>query len=152
MTRGFTLIEVVAALLILTLAVGVAAPSVGRGLDGLRLRAEVAGLASFLRAARERAITQGVSYDVAIDPERRELAMGPTRVEWRIQPQGPRAIRRSSGLVHIAPDPPAVRTIRFMPHGFSNGGRLRVEAAGPVVYEILVDSITGRVTTRRVAS
>jgi general secretion pathway protein H len=151
-TRGFTLIEVVAALLVLALAVGVSAPSVGRGLDGVRLRAEVAGLASFLRAARERAITKGVSYEVAIDPERRELAMGPARVESATQPQDPRVTRRSSGLVHLEPDPPSARTIRFMPHGFSSGGRLRVEAPGPIVYEILVDSITGRVTSRRVPS
>jgi len=40
--RGFTLIEVAVTLLVIALAVGVAAPSISRLLDGLRTRAEAA--------------------------------------------------------------------------------------------------------------
>ena len=41
--RGFTLIELVVTLFVLALAVGVAAPSIARGVDTVRTRAEAAG-------------------------------------------------------------------------------------------------------------
>src|SRR6266496_3108184 len=57
-TRGFTLIELAVTLLILALAAAVAAPSLARGVDTVRARTEAAGIATFLRAAHEQAVTQ----------------------------------------------------------------------------------------------
>ena len=149
MTRGFTLIEVVAVLLILALAAGATAPAVGRSLDGLKLRAEVASVASFLRAARERAITRDTPHEVEVDAEARALTLRPAPAEPSAPPQRPLATKRLSHSVRMAVEPPSAITIRFLPHGFSSGGRLHIEAPGPVVYEVAVDPITGRVTTRR---
>jgi len=73
--RGYTLIETTVVLLVLALAAGLAAPAIGRGLDAIRLRAEVAGVASFLRAARERAITQQHALEVEIDGDGRTLVL-----------------------------------------------------------------------------
>jgi prepilin-type N-terminal cleavage/methylation domain-containing protein len=148
-TRGFTLIEVVTVLLILALAAGVVAPSVGRSLDGLKLRAEVAGVASFLRAARERAITRDIPFQVEIDVEARSLTLRPAPAERAAPLERPLTVKQLSGSIRIAAEPPSARTIRFLPHGFSSGGRLLIEAPGPVVYEVAVDPIIGRVTTRR---
>ncbi|PYM40688.1 MAG: hypothetical protein DME16_25940, partial [Candidatus Rokuibacteriota bacterium] len=69
MKRGFTLIEMAVTLLVIALAVGVAAPSISRGLDGVRARAEAAGIATFLRAAREQAITHHRAYEVRVKSE-----------------------------------------------------------------------------------
>jgi hypothetical protein len=139
-------------LLVLALATALVAPSIGRSVNGLRLRAEVVGVASFLRAARERAITQDTPYEVEIDADARTLTMRPAQAGPPIEPDRPRLTRRLSGVVRIVAEPPWIRTIRFQRHGFSSGGRIRIEAPGTVVYEVAVDPISGRVTTRRDSS
>ena len=141
MRRGYTLIETVVVLLVLSLVAAVVAPSIGRGLDAIRLRAEVAGVASFLRAARERAIVQHRALEVGIDGDGRTLVL-------RASEDDVRAVRRLSDLVHIEADPRA-HTVTFFAYGFSTGGRFRLEAPGPVVYVVTVSPLTGRVSTRR---
>jgi len=139
--RGYTLIETTVVLLVLALAAGVAAPAIGRGLDAIRLRAEVAGVASFLRAARERAITQRHALDVRIDEAGRTLTLNAGDEDVR-------AVRHLS-VLHIEADPRAARTVTFFAYGLSTGGRFRLEAPGPVVYVVTVSPLTGRVSTRR---
>ena len=141
MRRGYTLIETVVVLLVLALAAAVVTPAIGRGLDSVRLRAEVAGVASFLRAARERAISQHVSLEVGIDPEGRTLVVKGA--------DGVRAVRHLSPLVHLEADPPEARTVTFFAYGLSSGGRFWLEAPGAVAYVVTVDPLTGRVSTRR---
>lgn len=141
MRRGYTLIETTVVLLVLALAAGLAAPAIGRGLDTIRLRAEVAGVASFLRAARERAITQHHALDVRIDEAGRTLTLNAGDEDVR-------AVRHLS-VLHIEADPRAARTVTFFAYGLSTGGRLRLEAPGPVVYVVTVSPLTGRVSTRR---
>jgi prepilin-type N-terminal cleavage/methylation domain-containing protein len=141
MRRGYTLIETTVVLLVLALAAGVAAPAIGRGLDAIRLRAEVAGVASFLRAARERAITQHHALDVRIDEAGRTLTLNAGDEDVR-------AVRHLS-VLHIEADPRAARTVTFFAYGLSTGGRFRLEAPGPVVYVVTVSPLTGRVSTRR---
>jgi prepilin-type N-terminal cleavage/methylation domain-containing protein len=139
--RGYTLIETTVVLLVLALAAGVAAPAIGRGLDAIRLRAEVAGVASFLRAARERAITQHHALDVRIDEAGRTLTLNAGDEDVR-------AVRHLS-VLHIEADPRAARSVTFFAYGLSTGGRFRLEAPGPVVYVVTVSPLTGRVSTRR---
>jgi prepilin-type N-terminal cleavage/methylation domain-containing protein len=139
--RGYTLIETTVVLLVLALAAGVAAPAIGRGLDAIQLRAEVAGVASFLRAARERAITQRHALDVRIDEAGRTLTLNAGDEDVR-------AVRHLS-VLHIEADPRAARTVTFFAYGLSTGGRFRLEAPGPVVYLVTVSPLTGRVSTRR---
>jgi prepilin-type N-terminal cleavage/methylation domain-containing protein len=139
--RGYTLIETTVVLLVLALAAGVTAPAIGRGLDAIRLRAEVAGVASFLRAARERAITQHHALDVRIDEAGRTLTLNAGDEDVR-------AVRHLS-VLHIEADPRAARTVTFFAYGLSTGGRFRLEAPGPVVYVVTVSPLTGRVSTRR---
>ena len=141
MRRGYTLIETTVVLLVLALAAGLAAPAIGRGLDTIRLRAEVAGVASFLRAARERAITQHHALDVRIDEAGRTLTLNAGDEDVR-------AVRHLS-VLHIEADPRAARTVTFFAYGLSTGGRFRLEAPGPVVYVVTVSPLTGCVSTRR---
>ena len=67
--RGFTLIELAVTLLILALAAAVAAPSLARGVDTVRARTEAAGIATFLRAAHEQAVTRHRPYEVRVRSE-----------------------------------------------------------------------------------
>jgi general secretion pathway protein H len=140
-TRGYTLIEVVAVLLVLALAAGLVAPSVGRSVDAFRTRAEVAGVASFLRAARAQAITREAPCEVRVDPDARALVLHTS--------ENGRVTKPVSAALRIVAEAAPAGTIIFYPHGRSSGGQLRIEAPGPSVYVVTVDALTGRVATRR---
>lgn len=142
---GYTLIEIVVVLAILSLAIAVVLPAIGRGAEGLRARAEVAGLAAFLRSAREQAIVRQQPYVVALEPEVRVVRLGPA---------GPDSVglveasRRLSPLLRVG-GPAVTRRVTFLPQGTSSGARLELYAPGPRVYVITVDTLTGRVATQR---
>lgn len=140
-TRGFTLIELAVTLLVLALAAAVAAPSLARGMDTVRARAEAAGIASLLRAAREQAITQNRPYEVRV---RSEEGFVEVRTGESVS-----ATRRLAVGVRVTAEPPTPRVITFLPQGLSSGARLRVEMPGRRAYLITVDPLTGRVATRR---
>ena len=122
--RGFTLLELIVALLVIALAVGFAVPAIGRSTESLRVRAEVAGFAAMLRHARERAIVTSTAQ-----AEVRET-------------------RPLSERLTIDADPPPALTVRFEPQGGSNGGDFRV-SSGTIVYRVTVDALTGRVRSVR---
>ena len=138
--RGFTLIELVVTLFVLTLAATVVAPSVVTSVETLKARTEAAGLATFLRGAREQAVTHHRAYEVRVKSEEGV-------VELRTGDTVP-ATRKLAAGVRVTVDPPA-RAITFLPQGFSSGARLRVEL-GSRAYLIVVDPLTGRVATTRV--
>lgn len=152
MRRGFTLIEVVVVLLIVSVALAVGVPAIGRGADALRVRAEAAGVANFLRAAREQAVTRNRGYEVRVDSKAGVLVLSPSGTNGTGDAPIVQATRHLAAPVRIEADPPLRRTITFSPQGLSSGGRFRVESPGPRVYVITVDPITGRVVTRRVDS
>ena len=141
MKRGFTLIELAVTLFVLALAISVAAPSLARGVDTVKARAETAGIATFLRAARERAITHNRACEVRVNTEAGviELRAGDTVL----------AIRRSAPGVRVTFDPPTGHSVTFLPQGLSTGGQLLVEAPGRRMFLVTVDPLTGRVATRR---
>lgn len=137
--RGFTLLELAVTLFVLALGVAVAAPSVARGVDTLRARSETAGIATFLRAAREQAITHNRPYEVQVQEGAVELRTGETVL----------ATRRLALGVRVIADAPTSRIVTFLPQGLSSGARLRVEGPGRRLYVVTVDALTGRVATRR---
>lgn len=142
LTRGFTLIELAITLMVLAIAAAFVAPSIGRGLDGLRARAEVSGFVGYLRAAREQAVTRGEVQEVHLDPETRTVA---------ITTDGGSTVRSSrsfSYLVQIDPSPPSARIVRFQPQGLSTGGTFHILGRGDRRYVITVDPLTGRVMSR----
>ncbi len=141
MKRGFTLIELAVTLLVVAVAVGVAAPSIGRGLDALRTRAEAAGIATFLRAAREQAISHNRGYEVRVRTDK-------GLVELRTGDTVP-ATRQVASGVRVTAEPPTATVITFLPQGLSSGGRLRVEMPGRRAYLVTLDALTGRVSTQR---
>jgi prepilin-type N-terminal cleavage/methylation domain-containing protein len=78
--RGFTLIEIMAVVLILGLAMGLLLPAVGAG-GGANLRRQGERVAGVLELARQRAVVTGKPHRVVID-----LAEGSYFVEWLVRP------------------------------------------------------------------
>ena len=149
MRRGYTLIETVVVLLVLALAAGIVAPAVGRGLDAIHVRTEVAGIASFLRAARAQAIAQRRSVDVRIDGDGRTLVRDGGAGEARREDAAGRLVHHLSPRLHLIPEGPAGRPVTFFAGGLSSGARLRVESGETAVFVVTVDPLTGRVAAQR---
>jgi len=147
---GYTLLELVLVLAVLAVASLVTAPAVGRAVDGIRVRTEVAGVASLLRWAREEAVTRGQAREATLDADGRALLVRRPDGGTMASVEKRRAL---SSLVQVIPMPgPVQPPITFTPRGRSSGGTVRLETAGPRVYVVTVDALTGRVTTRRVDS
>jgi prepilin-type N-terminal cleavage/methylation domain-containing protein len=142
---GFTLIELVVVLFLLSLATGLTLPAVGRGVQTLELRAQVAGFSAFLRYGREQAITKRIAHEVRVDPEGRQLTLIP------VGSDSPKARRLISSRIRISADPPGSRVVTFSPQGFSTAASFRLETQGGRMYRVTVDPVTGRVSNTREA-
>jgi prepilin-type N-terminal cleavage/methylation domain-containing protein len=139
--RGFTLLELLVTLLVLALALGVTMPSIGRGIEAVRARADVARFSAMLRHAREQAITTRRPHAVVVDPAAHRLLLLGGDDEVRET----RALRAD---LTVEPNPPNAFRVSFQPHGVSSGGSFRLVTGG-MRYRVSVDALTGRVRADR---
>jgi prepilin-type N-terminal cleavage/methylation domain-containing protein len=137
---GFTLLELVVTLMVLALALAVVGPSIGRSTETIRARTQVARFAALLRHTREQAITSRRPHTLAVDPVAHQvnIVVGDEVRESRPLPD----------YLGVEAEPPSGLTVRFEPHGTSNGGTFRV-TSGDVHYRVTVDPLTGRVRIDR---
>lgn len=138
--RGFTLLELLATLMVLAIALAIVGPAVGRTSETLRTRAEVASIAGLLRYTREQAISTQRTHTFVVDggAHRITIQAGDEVKQTRTLPD------------HLAvlAEPPSGLTVRFEPQGTASGGAFRV-TSGAINYRITVDGLTGRVRTAR---
>ena len=139
--RGFTLLELIVVMLIIGLAAGLAAPSIARSMDAVKVRAQIASFAALLRHAREQAITSGRQHSVVIDSQAAQIRLiaGDDEVKRK------RAFPAGWAFEGTATQN---LTVRFEPQGSSSGAEFRIVAAA-TVYQVTVDSMTGRVRAAR---
>jgi prepilin-type N-terminal cleavage/methylation domain-containing protein len=139
--RGFTLLELIVTLVVLTVAVGLVAPTIGRSTEALRTRAEVAGFSATFRHAREQAITTRQPYTVVVNPMNRLLTVttGEDEVRWT---------RTLSSRLEIHAETAGSLAVHFEPQGTSSGGAFHL-SSGKVSYRVTIDAVTGRVRNQR---
>jgi type II secretion system protein H len=140
---GFTLLELIVTLAIVVLMVAIVSPSIGRGTESIRMRAEVAAFAALLRHARERAIVSQTPQAVVVDPVAHRVSVRAGGPDGEV-----RETHELSDRVAIEASPPPALTVQFEPQGSSNGGDFRL-SAGTVAYRVTVDPLTGRVRNTR---
>lgn len=138
---GFTLLELIVTLLILAVAAAVVAPAIGRSLDTIKARADVAGFAATLRHARERAISTGRTHTVLVDPAEHRLTIVGGE-------DGAQVTRTIPPRLRVEANPPSALSVRFEPQGVSSGGDFRVTSGG-VTYRLTIEPLTGRVRSER---
>src|SRR5580658_3833519 len=73
--RGITLIEMLVVMTIVGLIAAVVAPSVGSGVETVRLRATGERLAATLRTARTRALRTRHYMQISVDPQSRAVEL-----------------------------------------------------------------------------
>ena len=142
---GFTLVELLAVLVLLAIAAGIAAAHLGSRHRGEALQTAAHELASRCRAARAAAIRQASERTVSIDIAGRLVTAGggipPLRIAETIavSSETSAAEQRAGGIAGI----------RFFPNGASSGGKVRLQT-GRQAYEVRVNWLTGRVVVERV--
>jgi general secretion pathway protein H len=142
---GFTLVELLAVLVLLAIAAGVAAAHLASRQGGEALQAAAHELASRCRAARAAAIRQARERTVSIDMAGRLVTAGGGIAPLRIAD----TIAVSSETSASEQQAGGIAGIRFFPNGASTGGKVRFQT-GRQAYEVRVNWLTGRVVVERV--
>jgi type II secretion system protein H len=141
--RGFTLLELIVTLAIAALVIGIAAPTIARSTDAVRVRADVAAFSAMLRHARERAIVTRTAQAVVVDPDAHRISLRAGGPSGEV-----RETRSLPERLVVEADPPPALTVRFEPQGGSTGGDFRL-SSGTITYRVTVDPLTGRVRSQR---
>ncbi|MFC1769608.1 prepilin-type N-terminal cleavage/methylation domain-containing protein [Nitrospirota bacterium] len=132
--KGFTMIELLAVLFIISIGFAIVSISIGRSFDKRVLRDEAARMRNTLRFAREQAMTKRMPMSVGFDEEGRRY--------W-VEDGNNRVLPRGVELEGTG-------TIIFFSRGDSTGGEVALKGAGVIKYKVEVDSVTGKATVLRV--
>ncbi len=141
---GFTLVELLVVMLVLSLAFVAAAQVFSRRDPGLAMKAAATDVAAALRAGRGLAIRDNREVPVAIDLDARVVRVGTGGRP--VELAGDVGISLYTATSEITGS--GAGAIRFFPDGTSTGGRVRL-FVGDDAYDVVVDWLTGRVDVRR---
>ncbi len=137
--RGFTLIEMMAVLMLMALIAGAVAFSLGSNLKGVKTRAAVRDLTAAMRYTRGQAIVKHEQRALEIDVEARSyqapgrpVIQMPEGLEMKLLTAATEQTGDSKGL------------IRFFPDGSSSGGRVTLKR-GDHEWRVEIAWLTGEV-------
>ncbi len=117
--RGFSLVELVAVLMLIAIVAGTAALSISGSMAGAKTRAAVRDLTAALRQTRGLAIVKGEERSLEIDVEARTYQVpgkNPVQLPEELQMKLLTAATEQTG--------DSKGMIRFFPDGSSSGGRV----------------------------
>ena len=141
-SRGFTLLELMVVLVILTLMVALVPPL----LSGLGITTELRGsarqLAAGLRAARNAAITEQRAATLTVDLDSRTFKVSSDPRIIGLPAEDKVEIKLYTAQAELMSD--KTGSIRFFSDGSSTGGHITL-ADDKVEYRVNVDWLTGRV-------
>jgi general secretion pathway protein H len=138
-TAGFTLLELLAVLLILGLVAAVVVPSLGGG-AAVEVKSAARSLAAALRQTRNRALNDNRSATLALDVAKREFRLPGEQRTHRL-PERVHIVLFTARSEQLSEQGGA---IRFFPDGSSTGGRITL-SIDSLRYLVNVDWLTGRV-------
>jgi general secretion pathway protein H len=152
--KGFTLIELVIVLVLMSLSIALVTPSLSRISGTLELKAAAKKIAAVLRYCRSEAVQKGKVQQVFFDNDRREI-----RIEGAESPEGkkeepkrsapPRAFPIPGGIrikevkTGSAQTPGEIPVVEFYPNGGSNGASIVLERENQKGLRITVHFLTG---------
>ena len=138
-SRGFTLLEVLAVIVVIALATTLIATTISGGLGQARVRAAAKDLVAALRYTRSQAVVKGQSQVLTLDVEKRAYR-APGR-DWVELPQDMRLTMLTAAQEQVGE---GVGRIRFFPDGASTGGHVKL-IRGETEWQINVGWLTGEV-------
>ena len=135
---GFTLLEMLLAVAIAAMILGLSAPATMRMYDSVRYQGAVREVMAMLVSGRYAAITRGEARDVMISPAKRELRVNDTVRQLpgsiELEVVSARQLNRDGAGV-----------IRFYPDGSSSGGGVQLMDGSGRRTQVQVDWLLGSV-------
>lgn len=145
---GFTLLELVVALTIGVLLVGLGGPMAVKMYENMQYRDAVRGVASAASAARLRAMSGGRAVDLMLEPDALAYSVQPAETAFDREQARYLDGRLSLGVVSARQlvSEPGVAVIRFYPDGSSTGGSVTLQRDSGQGVRLRVDWLLGRTT------
>jgi len=142
-SRGFTLLELMMAVLVIALVLAVSYPSLSRGSAALNLRTAGRDVLNVFRYAREKAVTEQTGMIVVVDRQKQELVLSDRLGEASRKYALPARVRieRIALAGNEVVDGPM--TVRFLPNGGSDSAEVLLRSENGQALRIISDPITG---------
>ncbi len=155
---GFTLIEIIVVLTMLSVAIALISPYFGRLSKNVELKAAVKKVSTILRYYRSEAVQKGRVYQVVFDTDTREIRVRPVETdeegdEGQISEKEnpgekekyfvPEGIHVKEIKISSSQYPSEFPVIEFYPNGGSNGGSFVMDRDDLKGYRIQVHFLTG---------
>jgi type II secretion system protein H len=157
--KGFSLIEVIAVLLITSLAIALVTPSLSRFSSTVELKAAAKKVSGILRYYRSEAINRGKVYQILFDSDLNEVRVQPVAsTEEKAESENvtkktytlPKGIHIKEVNVESTQYPSDLPTIEFYSNGGSNGGTITLDSQDRPGYKIEVNFLTGVVAIQKI--
>lgn len=145
--NGFSLIELLLVLFIISLSVALSVPAINTGLNHLEIKGAAKYLATTLRYARNQAISEKTAYYVKIDANENKVII------LHDDKQFERELNISEDIIKIVDvskeridESIKSKTISFYPRGSSSGGTFEIwDKKGQPAYRLIVKPSNGKI-------
>jgi type II secretion system protein H len=141
--KGFTLLEVIITLVIITLVLAVSYPSLSNATASLSLRTTGRDILSTFRYAREKAVTEQTAIRVTVDREHQVLQLSDDFGENKRQYALPETVRIQRVTLGGNEVEDSSATIRFLPNGSSDTVEVFLQSRNGAYLKIISDPING---------
>lgn len=129
--RGFTLIELVIVLSIISIAVSIAVVSISKAYEKTAFKTELKGIYNTLRQARNMAVLERAVFTFTVNEEDNSFWLEKNRSPYKQPHVMPKGITVKAG------------PIVFFPKGNSTGGQVEIQRFKERKYLIEVSPVTG---------
>jgi type II secretion system protein H len=158
--EGFSLIELMVVLILISLSIALVTPSLSRFSRTVELRAAAKKVSTIFRYCRSEAVNKGLVYQTLFDSNSREVRVQSMARNEEKDEKGkekisekayllPEGIRMKEVDNPSSQSPPGSPLMEFYPNGGSNGGTILLDSQDRIGYKIKVDFLTGMVKVER---
>jgi len=139
--RGFTLIELLVVFAMVALLIGLTPIAFGRMRDSANYRNAIRTMLTDMRAARHRAIAEGMDIRFMVDLNRRAYG-----IDGQAMHQLPQPLEVRTTVANDEMTVDNVAAIRFLPSGGATGGSIDVIRTAGNGARLRVDWLSGKVS------
>lgn len=154
--KGFSFLELMVVLVILSLSISLVTPSLSRFLRTVELKGAAKKVSGILRHGRSEAVNKGLVYQVFFNADLREIGVQ-SRESVEVKEEKVKKEGKLPKKVYSLPDGIQIKkveaaspqyamdlpTIEFYPNGGSNGGSIFLDGQDRKGFQIEVNFLTG---------
>ncbi len=139
--RGFSLIEAIVVLIIISISISIVIPSLSKVSKGIELRSWTQKISGILRYCRSQAVNEGQTFSIIFDLDDRIIKIKSLESE-KSSVIYPKEIMIKHVNIKSESQTSDKPVIEFYPNGSSNGGNIIIEN-GVRKFKIQIHPITG---------